>query len=72
MRVKNRGVVSIVIVRAIVVQLATEVVAPSFTSPYASSGAIACVGEENFVAVRPSAHQSFAAFIGGPLKSAVG
>lgn len=69
--VKNGGVVSTVVVRVKGAQLATEVVALSFTIPYAIFVAIACAGEENFVAVRPSAHQSLATFIGGSLKCAV-
>ena len=70
--VKNGGVVSTVVVCVIIAQLATVVDALSFTIPHAIFVAIACAGEENFVAVRPSAHQSLAAFIGGSLKSAVG
>ena len=70
--VKNGGVVSTVVVCVNIAQFATEVVALSFTIPYAIFVAIACAGEENFVAVRPSTHQSLAAFIGGSPKCAVG
>ena len=70
--VKNGGVVSTVVVCVNIAQLATVVVAFCFTFPHAIFVAIACAGEENFVAVRPSAHQSLATFIGGSLKCAVG